>query len=305
MKLSIVMMVKDESKHLEDVLKSINPISEQIDYEIIVLDTGSSDNTVEIAKKYTDKVFFKKWNNNFSSMRNKSISYATGEWVFILDDDDFRYIGSIHEQPNYKDPHIFLDLTLIHYGYLATDSELIEIKFKRNSELLHAQLRKDPQNIYILHHLSNIYGMHKEQDKALYYSEKAYRIAKIKNLDLSQIMYVYLNLATALWNNKKYSSLKKICKEAITVNNNYMDFFYYLGNVYSMMGETDNAINNFECYLNLVRDYENPNHIKNITLTQNTISHKNKVIAILCNLYEREKNMSRISRFYKRRINFI
>lgn len=176
-KLSIVMMVKDESKHLEDVLKSINPISEQIDYEIIVLDTGSSDNTVEIAKKYTDKVFFKKWNNNFSSMRNKSISYATGEWVFILDgdevlsnqesliaffesgkdkevnsafvklknitnefdgsfnvailrrifrnDDDFRYIGSIHEQPNYKDPHIFLDLTLIHYGYLATDSELI------------------------------------------------------------------------------------------------------------------------------------------------------------------------------------
>lgn len=124
-KLSIVMMVKDESKHLEDVLKSINPISEQIDYVIIVLDTGSSDNTVEIAKKYTDKVFFKKWNNNFSSMRNKSISYATGEWVFILDGDDFRYIGSIHEQPNYKDPHIFLDLTLIHYGYLATDSELI------------------------------------------------------------------------------------------------------------------------------------------------------------------------------------
>ena len=87
-KLSIVMMVKDESKHLEDVLKSINPISEQIDYKIIVLDTGSSDNTVEIAKKYTDKVFFKKWNNNFSSMRNKSISYATGEWVFILDGDE-------------------------------------------------------------------------------------------------------------------------------------------------------------------------------------------------------------------------
>lgn len=351
MKLSVVMMVKNESKHLEDVLESINPIREKIDCEIIVLDTGSSDNTVEIAKKYTDKVYFETWNNNFSSMRNKSISYAVGEWIFILDgdevlsnqdslidffesakdkevnsafvnlknitnelegsfnvallrrifrnDEDFRYIGSIHEQATYKEPHTILDLTLIHYGYLATDSELMEEKFQRNSKLLHAQLKKDPQNIYILHHLSNIYGMHMEQDKALYYIKKAYSIAKLKRVNLSRTMYVYINLATALWNNKKYSSLKKICKEAIKANNNYMDFFYYLGNVYSMMGDTDKAIDNFEHYLSLVRDYKDPDLIKNVEFTQNTISHNNKVIAILCNLYEKDKKYEKVIQYSK------
>lgn len=88
MKLSICMMVKNEEKNMKRCLDSIKNIMEQIDSELIILDTGSSDNTVEIARKYTDKVFFKEWNNNFSDMRNESIKNAKGEWIFILDADE-------------------------------------------------------------------------------------------------------------------------------------------------------------------------------------------------------------------------
>ncbi|KAB3539669.1 glycosyltransferase [Alkaliphilus pronyensis] len=88
MQLSIVMMVKNESKYLDQCLKSLNSIRSQIEAELIVLDTGSTDNTVNIAKKYTKKVFLKEWNGNFSDMRNTSISYAKGQWVFILDGDE-------------------------------------------------------------------------------------------------------------------------------------------------------------------------------------------------------------------------
>lgn len=88
MLLSIVMMVKNEERYLEKTLKSLKPLMKEIDSELIILDTGSDDSTVEIAKKYTDKVFFANWNDDFGQMRNISISHASGEWILILDADE-------------------------------------------------------------------------------------------------------------------------------------------------------------------------------------------------------------------------
>lgn len=88
MLLSIGMMVKNEEKHLEDCLKALQPLLNELDSELIIVDTGSTDKTIEIARKYTDKLYFKKWNNNFSEMRNITISYAEGEWFFVIDGDE-------------------------------------------------------------------------------------------------------------------------------------------------------------------------------------------------------------------------
>lgn len=88
MLLTIGMMVKNEEKNLEKCLKSLTPILKNLDSELIIVDTGSDDNTVEISKKYTDKVYFHKWNNDFSEMRNITISYAKGEWFFVIDGDE-------------------------------------------------------------------------------------------------------------------------------------------------------------------------------------------------------------------------
>ncbi|NLM20938.1 MAG: glycosyltransferase [Peptococcaceae bacterium] len=86
--LSICMMVKDEEKNLPRCLESLKPLMQQVDSELIIVDTGSTDNTVNIAKSYTDRVYFHPWNNNFSEMRNITISYAQGEWILILDADE-------------------------------------------------------------------------------------------------------------------------------------------------------------------------------------------------------------------------
>lgn len=88
MLLSIILMIKNEEKYLEKTLKALDTIREKINSELIILDTGSIDKSVEIAKKYTDKVYFEKWNSNFAEMRNKSISYAKGDWILILDADE-------------------------------------------------------------------------------------------------------------------------------------------------------------------------------------------------------------------------
>ena len=88
MLLSIVMMVKNEERYLDKTLESLKPLMKEIDSELIILDTGSDDSTIEIAKKHTDKVFFANWNNDFAQMRNISISFASGEWILILDADE-------------------------------------------------------------------------------------------------------------------------------------------------------------------------------------------------------------------------
>ena len=88
LKLSIVMMVKNESKYLNACLQSLQPIRDSINSELIIVDTGSTDNTVEIAHVFTDKVYFHKWCNDFSQIRNLTINYSNGEWIMFLDGDE-------------------------------------------------------------------------------------------------------------------------------------------------------------------------------------------------------------------------
>lgn len=86
--LSIVMMAKNEEKYIGKVFESLKEVRENISTEVILLDTGSTDNTINIAKSYDVKVYFEKWNDDFSYMRNKSISYAKNDWILILDADE-------------------------------------------------------------------------------------------------------------------------------------------------------------------------------------------------------------------------
>lgn len=88
MLLSIGMMVKNESKYLRRCLESLQPIRDAIESELIIVDTGSTDNTVEIAKEFTNKVYFHEWHNDFSEIRNAVIDYSSGEWFFVIDGDE-------------------------------------------------------------------------------------------------------------------------------------------------------------------------------------------------------------------------
>lgn len=81
---SLCMIVKNEEEHLPRCLENIRNVVD----EIIIVDTGSTDRTVEIAKSYGAKVYYFKWNNNFSEARNESLKYATKDWILILDADD-------------------------------------------------------------------------------------------------------------------------------------------------------------------------------------------------------------------------
>ena len=78
------MIVKNEEKVLKRCLNCVKDIVD----EIIIVDTGSTDKTKEIARKYTDKVLDFKWVNDFSKARNYSFSKATKDYILWLDADD-------------------------------------------------------------------------------------------------------------------------------------------------------------------------------------------------------------------------
>ncbi|MEE9604261.1 MAG: glycosyltransferase, partial [Candidatus Scalindua sp.] len=82
--LSLCMIVKNEEKFLPMCLESVK---DHVD-EIIIVDTGSTDSTVEIAKRYNAKIYHHAWENSFSKARNHSLKYATCDWVLILDADE-------------------------------------------------------------------------------------------------------------------------------------------------------------------------------------------------------------------------
>jgi len=84
-RLSLAMIVKNEEKHIARCLDSIRGIVD----EIIVVDTGSTDKTKELAMSYGASVYDFEWINDFSAARNFSITKSTGDWNLFLDADEY------------------------------------------------------------------------------------------------------------------------------------------------------------------------------------------------------------------------
>jgi tetratricopeptide (TPR) repeat protein len=82
--ISACMIVKDEEELLANCLESIRSWVA----EIIVVDTGSTDRTVEIAQSYGAKIYYEPWQGDFSKPRNLSLSKASCDWIFIIDADE-------------------------------------------------------------------------------------------------------------------------------------------------------------------------------------------------------------------------
>lgn len=88
--LSLCMIVKNESEFIEQAILSAKPFVQ----EIVVVDTGSTDQTPVLAENLGAKVFKKEWNDNFSEMRNYSIEMATQRFILVMDADEMIIEGN-------------------------------------------------------------------------------------------------------------------------------------------------------------------------------------------------------------------
>lgn len=149
---SLCMIVKNEEKYLQKCLDSVKDIVD----EMIIVDTGSTDNTVEIAKAFGAKVHYFQWTNNFSEARNESLKYATKDWILILDGDDELFPEdreNLKELLNKKldEETIYFFETISYYGNVIDDNSIttnLNPRLFKNHEGTHYEGEIHNQLIY-------------------------------------------------------------------------------------------------------------------------------------------------------------
>lgn len=84
-KLSVCYIVKNEAEMLEKTLPSVSKAAD----ELVIVDTGSNDSTIEVAKSFAAKVFEFPWKNDFAAARNRALENAACDWILFLDADEY------------------------------------------------------------------------------------------------------------------------------------------------------------------------------------------------------------------------
>lgn len=333
MLLSIVMMVKNEEKILNKTLESLKGLRYSIESELIIIDTGSTDNTINIAKKHTEKIYFHKWDNDFSSMRNKAISYSKGQWIFILDADEvltdctkmieffnsdlckkfnsasiklkniysfeknsygyasilrlfrnnnFKFVGKVHEQPLYKDPVFYNIAEFDHYGYMFEDEEFRIQKIKRNEELLLQQLEEDKDNPYVNYQIGKNFIILEKYHDALFFLEKSNNLYKNRNFVpgyvLTSLAKVYLYLG-------KHKKCEKLCLKYINQDMNNIDIYYYLAQAEVSLGKYENSISSYKRFIYLVDNYEVSTQANSLFSDTDAVGLKDIATIMLIKIY--------------------
>ena len=262
MKISFVLIVKNESSCLDRCLESIKKAD-----EIIVVDTGSTDNTIEIAKKYTDKVFDDyKWQDSFADARNHALSKATGDWIFSIDADqellntidEVRNVAEEADKKGFKAvnvrlisgnnshifPLLFKRLPEVFWcgsahNYLSVRGEIdsdLKIGYSyskahsldpdRTLRILLKEIKKDesPRNMY---YLAREYWYRKDYITAIYWWEKYVAHSSF----LSEQADAYLMLARCYWALRQGEKARQNCIKALNINANFKEAILFMASI--------------------------------------------------------------------------
>ena len=152
--LTIGMIVKNEEKYLERCLTAIKPLLDAVDSELIITDTGSSDATVDIARRFTDKVIMYEWSSDFSAARNVCIEAARGEWFMFLDADDiFRSCDGIVEFFLSGEYRSYNSASYISHNLTIDPSRSVDYRAPRLTKLL-----PETRFLGVVHEVLSTYG---------------------------------------------------------------------------------------------------------------------------------------------------
>jgi glycosyltransferase involved in cell wall biosynthesis len=244
------MIVKNEEENMERCLSSIYDIVD----EIIIVDTGSTDKTVDIARNFGAKIYYFKWNNNFSEARNESLKYATKDWILILDGDDEFYKEDretlkVLLDCNLDEKAIYYFETLSYYGSsIQNDDIAININ---------PRLFKNNRGIHYKGEVHNQLIFTQGEYNAICDSIKIHHYGYLDKMIISKDK-----------RNRNISILKEQIKN--NLNNGFA--YFNLGNEYSSLNDTTNAL---ECYYKSYEDFDSGRGYSFILILRLIISNYN------------------------------
>ena len=127
------MIVKNEESYLPQALNSVKDVVD----EMVILDTGSTDRTVEIAKEYGARVYQFKWCNDFSAARNEALKYVQGKWVLVLDADEVltQSIAAELKQVIHNELYVLINLLRQEVGAAQSPYSQVSRLFRNHPEI--------------------------------------------------------------------------------------------------------------------------------------------------------------------------
>lgn len=150
--ISLCLIAKNEGHRLDNCLSTFGQVVD----EIILVDTGSTDNTKEVAKKYGAKIFDQEWHNDFSEARNLSFSKATCDYIMWADCDDILKDEDIKKLNELK-PKMDKDYYSMWYNYRHDENGKCTYAFVRD------RIVKRINGYYwdcAIHEALNVWGSH-------------------------------------------------------------------------------------------------------------------------------------------------
>ncbi|UYZ21609.1 TPR domain-containing glycosyltransferase [Mesobacillus jeotgali] len=220
--ISLCMIVKNEEKVLNRCLSSVANLID----EMIIIDTGSTDNTKKIALQYTNNVYSFKWSNDFSAARNYASEKASGEWILVLDADE--YI----DEENFKD---FIRELHNDNGLFDTyTAKILNFTGFYGESLVqnyHSRIYKNNRDIVYYRHIHE--QLKSAKDEQL----------KTRNSNLLIFHSGYLK-DTVKKKNKNERNRHLLEKELNTGSQQAFDYFNF-GNEYFSIGEYEKALKSY------------------------------------------------------------
>ena len=179
--LSLCMIVKDEARCLARCLQSVAHLVD----EIIVVDTGSIDESVNIAQSFGARVEYFKWCSDFSQARNYALSFATKSWILVLDADEYllaeddEKLCQVIQHPTAKSYYLQIENQVLETAMTQLVSSLVCRLFKNipgiryegaiHEQLVMPQIKSDLKEVEILDvrllHDGYIESVKKEKNK--------------------------------------------------------------------------------------------------------------------------------------------
>lgn len=200
-KLSVVMPVYNRKKYIEEAIDSVLNQTFQ-DFELIIIDDGSTDNTVSIIENYNDtriKLIKHQVNKGVASARNTGYLAAQGEYIVITDSDDINLLTKFEEQVNFLDRNHEYDIVGCYYQHFESASgKLLRIEeFLENSNEIKASFllwnRQAPASMFRREKIMNEgYFLHNESYTAAVDVEWFSKQPKgIKFTNIQKVLYLY------------------------------------------------------------------------------------------------------------------
>ncbi|WP_018665143.1 tetratricopeptide repeat-containing glycosyltransferase family 2 protein [Heyndrickxia acidiproducens] len=219
--ISLCMIVKNEEKVLNRCLDSVK---DSVD-EIVIVDTGSTDRTKEIAAAYTSKVYDFEWTDSFADARNFAQSKALGQWIFVLDADEYV------EPENLKQAVRDLKES-------TSEIDAVEIKLF-NFTGIHGES-------IIQHHSIRLY----KNDPFIGYKRTIHEQlvktkGQLKTKGSSLIIYHSGYIASVVKEKDKNKRNKKLLEKELGISRNKAFDYFNLGNEYLSTKEVEKALKSY------------------------------------------------------------